>query len=100
MISAVPLVRKGQGFVEDVWMENDGMKLDRRDAHNLWQRQDHNITHIWSNKEAAKTHTCYPTELIVSHHDIEVIGRCLVLQKRNFMILVPHMSYGRWRGTE
>ena len=44
----------GQGFVADVWMENDGMKLDRRDAHNLWQGQDHNITHIWSKKEAAK----------------------------------------------
>jgi competence protein ComEC len=34
--------------------------------------------------EAAKTHTYDPTELIVSHHDIEVIGRCLVLQKRDF----------------
>ena len=47
-------------------------------------RMDHNITHIWSKKEAAKTHTCDPDELIVSHHDIEVIGRCLVLQKRDF----------------
>lgn len=27
---------KGQGFVADVWMENVGMKLDRRDAHNIW----------------------------------------------------------------
>ena len=27
---------KGQGFVADVWMENDGMKLDRGDAHDLW----------------------------------------------------------------
>ena len=26
---------KGQGFVADVWMENDGIKLDRRDAHDL-----------------------------------------------------------------
>ena len=75
---------KGQGFVADVWMENDGIKLDRRDAHDLWQGLDHNITHIWSKKEAAKTHTCDPDELIVSHHDIEVIGRCLVLQKRDF----------------
>ena len=41
---------KGQGFVTDVWMENDGIKLDRRDAHDLWQRLDHNITHIWSKK--------------------------------------------------
>ena len=41
---------KGQGFVADVWMENDGTKLDRRDAHNLWQAQDHNIKHIWSRK--------------------------------------------------
>ena len=38
---------KGQGFVADVWIENDGMKLDRRDAHNIWQGQPHNITHIW-----------------------------------------------------
>ena len=45
---------KGQGFVADVWMENDGIKLDRRDAHDLWQRLDPNITHIWSKKEAAK----------------------------------------------
>ena len=30
---------KGQGFVADVWMENDGMKLDRGDAHDLWQGQ-------------------------------------------------------------
>ena len=37
---------KGQGFVADVWMENDGIKLDRRDAHDLWQRLDPNITHI------------------------------------------------------
>ena len=37
---------KAQGFVADVWMENDGIKLDRRDAHDLWQRLDHNITHI------------------------------------------------------
>ena len=71
---------KGQRFVAVVWMENDGIKLDRRDAHDLWHRLDPNITHIWSNKEAAKTHTCYPDDLIVSHHDIEVIGRCLVLQ--------------------
>ena len=48
---------KGKGFVADVWMENDGIKLDRRDAHDLWQRLDQNITHIWSKKEAAKTHT-------------------------------------------
>ena len=75
---------KGQGFVADVWMENDGIKLDRRDAHDLWQRLDPNITHIWSKKEAAKTHSCDPDDLIVSHHDIEVIGRCLVLQKRDF----------------
>ena len=75
---------KGQGFVADVWMENDGMKLDRWDAHDLWQGLDHNITHIWSKKEATKTHTCDPVELILSHHDIEVIGRCLVLQKRDF----------------
>lgn len=75
---------KGQGFVADVWMENDGIKLDRRDAHGLWQRLDPNITHIWSKKEAAKTHSCDPDDLIVSHHDIEVIGRCLVLQKRDF----------------
>jgi hypothetical protein len=31
---------KGQGFVTDVWMENDGIKLDRGDAHDLWQRLD------------------------------------------------------------
>ena len=48
------------------------------------QGLDHNITHIWSKKEAAKTHTCDHDELIVSHHDIEFIGRCLVLQKRDF----------------
>ena len=48
---------KGQGFVADVWMENDGLKLDRSDAYDLWQGQNHNITHIWSKKEAAKTHT-------------------------------------------
>ena len=52
---------KGQGFVSDVWMENYGMKLDRRDAHNLWHGQYHNITNIWSKKEAAKTHTYDPT---------------------------------------
>jgi competence protein ComEC len=75
---------KGQGFVADVWMENDGIKLDRRDAHDLWQGLDHNITHIWSKKEAAKTHTCDPDKLIVPPYDIEVIGRCLVLQKRDF----------------
>lgn len=45
---------KGKGFIADVWMENDGIKLDRRDAHDLWQGLDHNITHIWSKKEAAK----------------------------------------------
>ena len=75
---------KGQGFVADVWMENDGVKLDRREAHDLWQRQDYNITHIWSKNEAAHTHSCDPNDLIVSHHDIDVIGRCLVLQKRDF----------------
>jgi competence protein ComEC len=75
---------KGQGFVADVWMENDGIKLDRRDAFDLWQSQDHNITHIWSKNEAAKTRTCDPYELIVSHHDIDVIGQCLVFQKRDF----------------
>ena len=75
---------KSQVFVADVEMENDGMKLDRLDAYNLWKGHDHNIKHIWSKKEAAKTHTCDPTELIVSHHDIEVIGRCLFLQKRDF----------------
>ena len=75
---------KGQGFVADVWTENDGIKLDRRDAFDLWQGLDNNITHIWSKKEAAKTHTCNPDDLIVSHHDIEVIGQCLVLQKRDF----------------
>ena len=51
---------------------------------NLWQGLDRNITHIWSKKKVAKTHSCDPNELIVSHHDIEVIGRCLVLQKRDF----------------
>ena len=51
---------------------------------NLWQGLDRNITHIWSKKEVAKTHSCDPNELIVSHHDIEVIGQCLVLQKRDF----------------
>ena len=75
---------KGQGFVADVWMEFDGIKLDRRDAQDLWQGLGHNITHIWSKKEAAKTHSCDTDELIVSHHDIEVIGRCLILQKRDF----------------
>lgn len=61
---------KGQGFVADVWMENDGMKLDRGDAHDLWQGQNHDITHIWSKKEAAKNHHCDPDELILSHHDV------------------------------
>jgi hypothetical protein len=51
---------------------------------NLWQGLDRNITHIWSKKKVAKTHSCDPNELIVSHHDIEVIRRCLVLQKRDF----------------
>jgi competence protein ComEC len=74
---------KGQGFVADVWMENDGMKLDRRDAHNLWQEQDHNIKHIWS-KKAAKTRNCDPDELIVSQYDVDILGMCLVLQKRDF----------------
>ncbi len=75
---------KGQGFVADVWMENDGIKLDRRDAHDLWQAQNHNITHIWSKKEAAKTRNCDPDELIVSQHDIDILGPCLVLQKQDF----------------
>ena len=75
---------KGQGFVADVWMENDGMKLDRRDAHNIWQGQHHNITHIWSKKEAAKTRTCNPDELIILQHDFYILGPCLVLQKRDF----------------
>ena len=88
---------KGQGFVADVWMENDGIKLDRRDAHDLWQRLDPNITHIWSKKEAAKTHTCNSDELIVSHHDIEVIGRCLVLQKRDFYN--SGATYVAWTGA-
>ena len=61
---------KGQGFVADVWMENDGMKLDRGDAHDRWQGQNHNMTHIWSKKEAAKNHRCDPDELILSHHDV------------------------------
>jgi hypothetical protein len=50
----------------------------------LGQGSDNNITHTCSKKEAAKTHTCDPSDLIVSHHDIEVIGRCLVIQKRDF----------------
>ena len=75
---------KGQGFVADVWMENDGMKSERRDAHDLWQGQDHNITHICSKKEAAKTQHCDPNELIVSQHDVDILGPCLVLQKRDF----------------
>jgi len=75
---------KGQGFVADVWMENDGIKLDRRDAHDLWQAQNHNITHIWSKKEAAKTHTCDPDDLIVSQHDVDILGPCLILQKQDF----------------
>ena len=60
------------------------LKLDRSDAYDLWQGEGHNITHIWSKKEAAKTHHCDPDELIVSHHDVEIIGRCLVLKKWNF----------------
>ena len=75
---------KGQEFVADVWMENDGIKLDRRDAHDLWQRLDPNITHIWSKKEAAKTRHCDPDELIVSQYDVDISGPCLVLQKRDF----------------
>ena len=47
---------KGKGFVADVWMENDGMKLDRRDA------------------------------LIVSQYDVYILGTCLVLQKRDFYV--------------
>ena len=27
---------KGQGFVADVWTENDGIIIDRRDAIDLW----------------------------------------------------------------
>jgi hypothetical protein len=64
-------------------MENDGMKLDRRDAHNLWQEQDHNIKHIWS-KKAAKTRNYDPDDLIVSQYDVDILGMCLVLQKRDF----------------
>ena len=88
---------KGQGFVADVWMENDGIKLDRRDAHDLWQRLDPNITHIWSKKEVAKTHNCNSVELIVSHHDIEGIVRCLVLQKRDFYN--SGATYVAWTGV-
>jgi len=73
------------------------MKLDRRDAHNLWHGQNHNITNIWSKKEAAKTHTCNSDELIVLHHDIEVIGRCLVLQKRDFYN--SGATYVAWTGA-
>ena len=90
---------KGQGFVADVWIENDGIKLDRRDAHVLWQAQNHNITHIWSKKEAAKSRNCDPDELIVSQHDIDILGPCLVLQKQDFMITAPHISCGRGKGT-
>ena len=45
---------KGQGFVADVWMENDGIKLDRRDAYDIWQGMDPKITHIWSKKAIQK----------------------------------------------
>ena len=89
---------KGQEFVADVWMENDGMKLDRRDAHNLWQAQDHNITHIWSKKEAAKTRNCDPDELIVSQYDVDILGTCLVLQI--FLFTAPHISFGRGKCTQ
>ena len=91
---------KGQGFVAVVWMENDGIKLDRRDAHDLWQRLDPNITHIWSKKEAAKIHICNSDGLVISHHDIEAIGRCLVLQKRDFITLAPLMLLGQGQGTQ
>ena len=75
--------KKGQGFVADVWTENDGMKLDCRNTHDLWQRQHHNIAHIWSKKEAAKTRHCVPNDLIFSQH-VNILESCLVLQKRDF----------------
>ena len=53
-------------------MENDGIKLDRRDAHDLWQ--DDPNTRISGPRKRPQNHTCDPDDLIVSHHDIEVIG--------------------------
>jgi len=75
---------KGQSFVAKIWMENDGTVLDRSAASDLWKMQHHKITHIWSKKDTSALYNCDPDELIVSPHDINVTGDCLVLQKRDF----------------
>ena len=49
----------------------------------IWQDGSQHHAYLVQER-GAKTHTCDPDELIVSHHDIEVIGRCLILQKRDF----------------
>ena len=75
---------KGQGFVSKVWMENDGVVIDRTKSVQLWSSTDHQITHLWSKKAIANTYRCSSDEFYVSPHDVEILGDCLVLVKQDF----------------
>ena len=75
---------KGQGFVADVWTENDGHRLKRSEAHELWNKTNTDIVHIWSKRASSKTYECGADELYVALHDVAIIGDCLILRKHDF----------------
>lgn len=70
---------RGDRFTAEIWMENDGVRLERTTAHALWTDEVRGIRHFWSKKDAGKTIECSPDEIVVVAIEVQIIGPCVVI---------------------
>ncbi len=71
--------KKGDTFTADIWMENDGMRIDREVAFNLWKDNVHDIRHFWSKRDNGRSVICAKDDIIVTIVDLNVTGPCTII---------------------
>jgi competence protein ComEC len=86
--------KKGDNFTADIWMENDGMRIDREVAFNLWKDNVHDIRHFWSKRDNGRSVICAKDDIIVTIVDLNVTGPCTIIMSET---LEHFGSMALWR---
>ena len=68
-------------FVATVWMENDGLRLDRSDAYDLWQARRVKVFHHWSKKAHNADIECKSGEIHITRLEHSISGECSVFHR-------------------
>lgn len=88
---------RGDQFTADIWMENDGVRLDRETAHGLWGSHVTGVQHYWSKCDIGRDVTCKAQDVVVSAVDINIHGPCTQITPR---MIERRGAIAIWRDQE